>query len=233
MAQNQPRPRVVATVCEHYAAASLRMLSNTVRQPLVVGLGGTPRTRSSTELALRCALAAAERAGARTQLITGAELLLPLFDPNSTERSPVAQHLLTSLRESNGVIVASPGYHGGVSGLVKNALDYVEDLRPEASPYLDGRAAGCIVCAGGWQAANSALAALRSIMHALRAWPTPLGVAVNSLTTTFASDGTCVDDIIGEQLALVGRQVAEFALMRQHFVGMSKGSTPSAGMSPT
>ena len=72
------------------------------------------------------------------------------------------------------IIVASPAYHGGVSGLVKNALDYVEDLRDAKRPYLDGRAVGCIACAGGWQAAVATLTGLRSISHALRGWPTPL-----------------------------------------------------------
>jgi hypothetical protein len=34
-------------------------------------------------------------------------------------------------------IVGSPGYHGAISGLVKNALDYIEDLREDPRVYLD------------------------------------------------------------------------------------------------
>ena len=54
-------------------------------------------------------------------------------------------------------MLVSPGYHGAVSGLVKNALDYVEDLRDEPRPYLDGRAVGCVAIALGWQAAVTTL----------------------------------------------------------------------------
>jgi FMN reductase len=40
-------------------------------RPLIVGIGGTVRTPSSSERVLTLALAAAEAAGARTQLIGG------------------------------------------------------------------------------------------------------------------------------------------------------------------
>ena len=51
-----------------------------------------------------------------------------------------------------GVVIATPSYHGGISGLVKNAIDFVEDMRDDERPYLDGRAVGCIVVADGPQA---------------------------------------------------------------------------------
>ena len=83
--------------------------------------------------------------------------------------------LIEAVREADAIIIATPGYHGGVSGLVKNALDTLEELRADDRPYLDGRAVGCIVTAYGWQAAGSVLTSLRSIVHALRGWPTPFG----------------------------------------------------------
>ena len=116
------------------------------------------------------------------------------------------------MRRCQGVVIASPGYHGSISGLIKNALDYIEDLRTEPAPYLDGRAVGCIACAAGWQATGPTLAALRSVVHALRGWPTPMGVVVNTAEPVFEESGRCLDPIMDAQLALVGRQVIEFAL---------------------
>ncbi len=55
--------------------------------------------------------------------------------------------MVDSIRQCDGLIVATPAYHGTLSGLVKNALDYLEELRDDERPYLDGRAVGCIVCA--------------------------------------------------------------------------------------
>jgi FMN reductase len=150
--------------------------------------------------------------GAKTTLLKGRDLTLPFYDPTQRERSEGARQLVALLAKSDGVIIASPGYHGSISGLVKNALDYAEDLRDDVRAYLDGRAVGCIACAHGWQATGTTLVALRSIVHSLRGWPTPLGVTINSAVTTFAEDGSCVDAAVAKQLEIVGRQVAEFAL---------------------
>jgi FMN reductase len=180
----------------------------------VVGIGGSIRADSQSERALRIALTGAEDAGAKTTMISGSQLVLPFYDPSVPDRPAEAIRLVEELRTADGVLLVSPGYHGTVSGLVKNALDYVEDLRQNDPPYLDGRAVGCVAAAFGWQAAVTTLTALRSIVHALRGWPTPLGAAVNSAQVTFDDHG-CSDPRVEETLRTIGRQVVEFAL-HQH-----------------
>jgi FMN reductase len=177
----------------------------------VVGIGGSIRADSQSERALRIALAGAEEAGAKTTMFAGGQLLLPFYDPSLPDRPPDAIRLVEELRTADGVLLVSPGYHGTVSGLVKNALDYVEDLREDERPYLDGRAVGCVAAAFGWQAAVTTLTALRSIVHALRGWPTPLGAAINSAQVTFDEAG-CSDVKVEDTLRVIGRQVVEFAL---------------------
>jgi len=169
------------------------------------------RPNSTSEAALRAALRGAQRAGARTECFAAAELDLPFYDPKLPERSEGAQRLVASLRAADGVIVCSPGYHGALSGLVKNALDYVEDMVRDERVYFSGLPMGCIGVAHGSQAAVTVLGNLRSIAHALRAFPTPYGAAVVVGPGVFA-DGECVDTQIRDSLELVGRQVAQFAL---------------------
>ena len=115
------------------------------------------------------------------------------------------------VRQADRLIVASPGYHGGVSGLVKNALDLLEDLRDDERQYLDGRAVGCIVTAAGWQASVTTLEALRAIVHALRGWPTPFGATLSTSEAIFDAAGGCKDQKIFDALSVVGWQVVEFA----------------------
>lgn len=177
----------------------------------VVGIGGSVRSDSQSERALRVVLAGAEEAGAKVTAITGSDLAMPFYDPSLPDRSREATELVEHLRGADGVVLVSPGYHGMVSGLVKNALDYVEDLREDERTYLDGRAVGCVAVAAGWQAAVNTLTALRSVTHAVRGWPTPLGVAVNSLEVKFDADGGCSDEKVAGNLRVVGAQVAEFA----------------------
>lgn len=180
----------------------------------VVGIGGSIRVDSQSERALRIALHGAEEAGAKTVMITGADLVVPFYDPSVSERTATACRLVEAVRAADGVVLVSPGYHGTVSGLVKNALDYLEDLRDEERPYLHGRAVGCVAAAQGWQAAVTTLTALRSVVHALRGWPTPLGAALNSAQVVFEPDGGCSDPKAAATLRTIGRQVADFALSR-------------------
>ena len=187
----------------------------TSRRPFVVGLGGTLRANSSTERALRYCLAAVEKQGGRTRLFAAEDLDLPMYAPHELERTPRALELVTTLREADAVVVGSPGYHGAISGLVKNALDYIEDLREDPRVYLDNTPWGCISCAYGWQAAVGTLTQLRSIGHALRAWPTPLGVAINSADPIWAPSGELADTeqarSVATQLELLASQVLAFA----------------------
>ncbi len=160
------------------------------------------------------ALTSAQQLGAQTLLFGGADLVrLPHYLTPGAMDVPEARALVDSVRRADGIVIASPGYHGSISGLVKNAIDYVEETAKDSRAYLDGVPVGLIVTAYGWQATGSTLAALRSIVHALRGWPTPLGAAVNSSGGLF-SDGKCVDAAVCEQLALVGRQVHDFARLR-------------------
>ena len=182
-------------------------------QPLVVGIGGTIGSISSTERALAIALGAAAEQGFRTRMFGGAEMArLPLYDPWARARSVEEQAFVDAVRDASAVIIASPGYHGSISGVVKNALDLLEETaRDPSRPYLADMPVGLIATAYGWQATGSTIAALRSIVHALRGWPTPFAAAINTQMTTFDDRGGASDLAVLEQLRLVGRQVARFA----------------------
>jgi FMN reductase len=160
---------------------------------------------------MRYALAAAERGGARTTLISGSSLQLPLYQPDNQDRSDAARYLVAELALADGIILGSPGYHGSISGLVKNALDYAEDLRTDARPYFTGRAVGCVATAAGWPGAVNTLGALRDIVHALRGWPTPLGAAINSAEKVFDEEGTCLVPRVAEILESIAGEIISFA----------------------
>jgi len=182
----------------------------------IVGIGGTARPYSSSERAVRRALAAAEARGAKSVLFDGPFLAsLPLYVPDRTERNDAERRFVDAVRTCDGIIVATPGYHGSLSGPIKNALDLLEDLAGDERTYLDGRAFGSIVTAFGWQACGTTLVTLRSIAHSLRAWPTPFGAAINASTPLFDETGECLDAKTGDSLDIVARQVVDFARWRQ------------------
>jgi FMN reductase len=182
-----------------------------VTSKLIVGLGGTLRNGSSTEAAMRQVLRRAEEKGAVTRLFTGGEINLPMYTPGNVADTPQVASLIAALREADGVILASPGYHGGVSGLVKNAIDYTEEMARDERPYFSGKAVGCIGSGAGFQGCNATLHALRGIVHALRGWPTPLGIAFNSVGRVFDEQGNCLVPELDRQFAIMADELMGFA----------------------
>jgi FMN reductase len=193
-------------------------------RPYIVGLGGTTRAGSSTQMALSLVLEAARQQGADTLLLSGSDLDLPAYTPGAEMLAARAQRILVEIRRADGVILATPGYHGGISGLVKNALDYTEELKGDQRPYLEGRAVGCIVTAAGTQGAMTTLIALRSVVHALRGWPTPLGVAIVTSSPVFDAAGNCLSSGLETQLKLVAQQVFDFAVSQMKSVSSDRSA---------
>jgi FMN reductase len=184
-------------------------------RPLIVGLGGTTRPGSTSERALMVALEAAAAAGFETRLFGAGAMPSETYDPTRPERSDQAVEMTAALRRADGVLIATPAYHGGISGLVKNAIDFTEDMRDDARPYLDGRAVGLIVVADGAQALGSTLASLRAIVHSLRGWPTPFAATLNGRDRPFGGDGRPADEAALQACRLVAQQVIGFARMAQ------------------
>jgi FMN reductase len=83
-------------------------------------------------------------------LLCGRDIDLPAYVPGATSNAR-ANGITAELVRADGIILGTPGYHGGLSGLVKNALDYTEDLRSNKRPYLEDRPVGCVVTAAGEQ----------------------------------------------------------------------------------
>lgn len=182
----------------------------------VVGIGGTFRAGSTSELLVRAVLDACAGAGAQTRMFDGAALArLPHFNAEDSARSDAEAEFVDAVRGADGIVIGTPGYHGGVSGLVKNAIDLLEDIRDDARPYFDGRPVGLIVSAAGWQAGGVTLAALRGIVHAMRGWPTPLGIAINSVEQKpFGPGGAVVDTQVAALIDAQARQIMGFRMER-------------------
>jgi len=179
------------------------------RRIRVVGIGGSRRPGSSTEQVIAAVLAGLDRQGATTKLYGGASLLFPHYEPGAP-LTPAAADYLAAVRAADAIVLGSPGYHGGISGLVKNAVDYLEELRDDPAPYLDGKAVGCVTTAYGWQAAVSTLSALRQTVHALRGWPTPYGIAMNVADGLGSFEGPFTDTRAGESARIVSGQIMQF-----------------------
>ncbi|WP_064743836.1 NADPH-dependent FMN reductase [Actinomadura oligospora] len=177
--------------------------------PHVVFLSGTLHAGSKAD---RIAAWCARRCrGATTTVFTGEDLEFPHYRYGLSGRHPQLTRYLYELANSDGVVLLSPAYHGTISGLLKNALDYANDLAQERRPFLQDRSIGCVALALGDQGAASTLATLRTVAHALRGWPTPLGVTLTAATAALRPDGEPARPETRDRLDLMLGQVMAVA----------------------
>lgn len=172
----------------------------------VLALCGSLRKTSATLKAVRIALEGARRAGADVTLADLAFYELAFCTGSAAVESKGRDfpRLREKVRAAHGLIVATPEYHGSFSGVLKNTLDLHD------SDDLQGKVVGLVAVAGGKQGANGALAHLRVVLKALKAWVLPREVSLADSHKAFAEDGSLLDPALQDRLANLGREVARY-----------------------
>ncbi|MFF5103898.1 NADPH-dependent FMN reductase [Streptomyces sp. NPDC000134] len=143
--------------------------------PSIVLISGSLRVGSTSDRVAHWCARRCVQQGADARVFTGSELQFPFYRPGLSGTDEAIGEFVRALERADGVVLVSPTYHGTVSGLLKNALDYVNDIVAPRM-FLEGVPVGCVAVGAGPQGMASTLTTLRTVSHALRAWPTPLGV---------------------------------------------------------
>lgn len=176
----------------------------------VVALAGSLSPDSTSLAAARVALEAARAAGASVEVLDLRALQLPMYDPEATEVPEAVKRLVEAVASADGLIWASPLYHGTISGAFKNALDWLQLLGDAEPAYLTDKVVGLVATAGGTQAVQ-AINTMEYVVRALRGWTVPLTVPVNRAWQAFGDGGRVQDAEVAERLAALGREVATAA----------------------
>jgi FMN reductase len=183
------------------------------RRLRVAGVGGTLREGSASLGALRRSLAAAEEAGAETELLDLRELDLPMYEPGRAleEYGPGVERLVEALRGADAVLISTAAYHGTLAGVTKNALDFAQFLSGGKHPYFEGKVVGLISTAGGEQAGANATGALVHVVHSLRGVVAPLMVPISKAWQRADGSGDTTDELYGRRLDTLGELVVDLA----------------------
>ena len=173
----------------------------------IVGISGSLRPGSYTRKAVRIALEGAKEAGADTRLLDLRDYELPFSSGNPKDRNYPSDvyRLRDDIQNADGVILGSPEYHGGMSGVLKNAIDLM------GFKEFEGKMIGLVGVSGGLMGATNALASLRTVGRALHAWVIPEQVSIPQAWRRFSKDGDIDDGAIRERLKGVGQQVAHYS----------------------
>ncbi|MDJ0591434.1 MAG: NADPH-dependent FMN reductase [Pleurocapsa sp. MO_226.B13] len=159
----------------------------------IVGITGSLRTDSYTALALQQAINRVQALGAEVDTLDLREMNLPFCDGGSEYPDyPDVEVLRETVKAADGLILATPEYHGSVSGVIKNALDLM------SFEHLSGKVTGVISVLGG-QSNSNALNHMRMIVRWVHGWVIPEQIAVGQAWQAFDSEGKLKDAKLAER----------------------------------
>ncbi|MEH1777659.1 MAG: NADPH-dependent FMN reductase [Nostoc sp.] len=159
----------------------------------IIGIGGSLRSNSYTQLALQVAVQRVEALGAEVEVLDLRQLQLP-FCSGAKEypEYPDVKRLQDTVSQADGLILATPEYHGSVSGVLKNALDLM------SFEQLSDKVTGLISVLGG-QPNSNALNDLRLIVRWVHGWVIPEQIAIGQAYGAFSPEGKLLDEKLSQR----------------------------------
>jgi FMN reductase len=160
----------------------------------IVGIAGSLRTDSYSQLALELAMQRVQALGAEVEILDLRKMVLPFCDGGDKYPDyPDVKRLQDAFGSADGLILVTPEYHGSVSGVLKNALDLM------SFDQLSGKVAGLISILGG-QSNSNALNDLRVIIRWVHGWVIPEQVSIGQAWKAFSSEGKLLDEKLSQRL---------------------------------
>lgn len=175
----------------------------------VIGIAGSLRPNSRTHQALSIVLNQLREKKIEVELLDIRDLNLPFCTGDfSYPDYPDVDRLRRSVDHSQGIIFASPEYHGTISGVLKNAIDLLDQVQ------VEGKVVGLISILGGAHSSAS-LDTLRSICRQLHAWTIPEQLIISNSEEAFDAQGMLTDPGIPERMDRFLNQLID-AMQRFH-----------------
>jgi len=176
----------------------------------ITGVCGSLNADGATRKALAIALKGAAEYNAETSLLELRDFNLVFCGSvPQDEYPPDVFKLRQTIKNSQGIILATPEYHGSLSGALKNMLDLM------SIEEFETKIIGLVGVAGGHIGAVNSLNTLKTICRNLHCWVLPQEVSIANSSQTFNDDGTVKDLEIEERLLNVGRQLVKFAAVQK------------------
>jgi NAD(P)H-dependent FMN reductase len=188
----------------------------------VLGVAGSTRRSSYSTQALKIALEHAKKQGAEVRLLEVAKL--PLYDP-SAPASEEVELVAEAVSWADAFILASPDYHGSMSGAIKNFLDHFYE-------EFAGKLFGYIVASH--EKGLTVMDQMRTAVRQCYGWSMPYGVSVNG-PQDFSS-GELVNARLSKRVQMMSRDLVVYGKLLGgqfvHDLGSSEQDTFSAHYRP-
>lgn len=107
---------------------------------------------------------------------------VPLYCPDDEEDDPNVVWMKESVRGADAVVLSTPEYHGGISGVLKNALDYL------GGEHFDSKMVLSVSSSGGAVGVSSLLQ-LQAIVRNVHGINCPEWISMGGDNREFSLDG--------------------------------------------
>src|ERR671933_21696 len=178
----------------------------------ILGVTGSLRENSHSTKTLATVLQlAASKFRAEVRLLNLRETKLPFYSPNITTGDSFYANIKIVTQDvewADAFILASPDYHGSMSGTMKNFLDYFwEEFAGKTFGYL------CTSHEKGLTVMDQ----MRTAVRQCYGWSMPYGISINS-GEDLDSNGEIVNAQLSKRLNMLARDLVVYGrLIRNQF----------------
>ena len=172
----------------------------------ILGLSGSYGLTSKNGLLLSAALDECQKLGAEVHIWDLVEKPLPLVGAEGSWQDANVKEFQALATECDGYILTSPEYHGTMSGVMKNTLDWVY------KDHVGGKAFGLMSTLGGISNSNT-LNHMRIAVRWIHGWCVPEQVAVGKVKEAFDEDNNLTDTDVAERVVGLAQSVVSAAIM--------------------
>jgi FMN reductase len=174
----------------------------------ILGVSGSLREGSFSRRALELTLEAVPSPGAETRLLDLGCAELPIYRPGGAATSDVVREVGDVVTWADAFVLASPDYHGSMSGAMKNFLDYHwEEFAGKLFGYI---------CASH-EKGLTAMDQMRTAVRQCYGWSLPYGISVHG-EHDFDPAGSVTNARIASRFRMLARDLTVYGtLLRQQF----------------
>lgn len=171
----------------------------------VMAVVGSLKEHSVSRIVLEHLAAKLREAGCAVDMLDLARTQLPLFNPDSTKKSPEYSALQARVAKADVFILGSPDYHGSISGALKNFTDYfwAEFTGKLVVPVVASHEKGLTV-----------IEQIRTIARQCYAWTLPYGVSAAEKSDI--ADGKVASQLLLNRLDMVARDARVYGTLLAH-----------------
>jgi chromate reductase len=180
--------------------------------PKMLAFAGSTRTGSFNKKLVKLAAEMVRAAGAEVTYLDLRELELPLYDGDLEEMRglpPGGRKLKDLLLAHDGLLISSPEYNSGYSGVLKNAIDWASRPVPGEKPLecFTGKVAALIAASPGALGGLRGLVMLRMLLGNIGVHVLPQQLAVSHADQAFTAEGDLKDTKQKQTLEKIAQQL--------------------------